>query len=134
VNVPLPAFAGDRAFTRITDAIIGPMVEAFRPQMMLVSAGFDAHWNDPITALGLSSSGFFRISKRLVELAEEHCGGKIVFVLEGGYDPANVANGAGAVFAALAGTEPEFDAGDANPRQEPDIESRLEEIRRFHGF
>ena len=53
--------------------------------------------------LGLSSAGFFSISKRLVELAEEHCGGKIVFVLEGGYDPANVANGVGAVFAALAG-------------------------------
>lgn len=142
VNVPLPAFAGNKSFARITDEIIQPMVEAFRPQMMLVSAGFDAHWNDPITALGLSSAGFFHISKRLVEMALEHCEGKIVFVLEGGYNPANVANGTEAVFAALAGAEPvqsevegsEFDARDANPRPEPDVESRLEEVRSFHGF
>jgi len=134
VNVPLPAFAGDQTFARITDKIIQPVVEAFRPQMMLVSAGFDAHWNDPITALGLSSAGFFHISKRLVELAREHCGGKIVFVLEGGYNPTNVANGAGAVFAALAGRTQEFDAGDPSPRREPEVESRLDEVRRWHGF
>jgi acetoin utilization deacetylase AcuC-like enzyme len=134
VNVPLPAYAGDQAFARITDEIIQPMVEAFRPEMILVSAGFDAHWNDPITALGLSSAGFFHISKRLVELAAEHCGGKIVFVLEGGYQPANVANGAEAVFSALAGQTQGFDAGDPSPRGEPEIESRLEEVRRWHGF
>jgi acetoin utilization deacetylase AcuC-like enzyme len=134
VNVPLPAFTGDQAFARITDKIIQPMVESFRPGMIIVSAGFDAHWNDPITALGLSSAGFFHISKRLVELAAEHCGGKIVFVLEGGYDPANVANGVAAVFAALAGTGPGFDAGDPNPRPEPEVESRLDEVRRWHGF
>ena len=134
VNVPLTAFSGDQAFARISDEIIQPMVEAFRPQMILVSAGFDSHWSDPITALGLSSAGFFQVSKRLVELAAEHCGGKIVFVLEGGYDPANVANGVGAVFAALAGTSSAFDAGDPNPRKEPDVESRLDEVRRWHGF
>lgn len=132
VNVPLPAFAGDRAFARITDEIIQPTVESFRPDMILVSAGFDAHWNDPLTSLGVSSAGFFHISKRLVELAGEHCNGRIVFVLEGGYDPVNVANGAGAVFAALASTGTGFDALDPCPRAEPDIESRLEEVRRWH--
>jgi acetoin utilization deacetylase AcuC-like enzyme len=134
VNVPLPAFAGDRAFARLTEVVIAPMAAAFRPELILVSAGFDSHWSDPITSLGLSSAGIFRISKRLVELAAEHCSGKIAFVLEGGYSPANVANGAEAVFLALAGTTSEFDAGDPNPRPEPDIESRLEEVRRWHGF
>ena len=134
VNVPLPAYAGDQAFARITDEIIQPMVEAFRPEMLFVSAGFDAHWSDPLTGLGLSSAGFFSISKRLVELAEEHCGGKIVFVLEGGYDPTNVANGVEAVFEALASSELEFDAGDPNPHGEPDIEARLDEVRTWHGF
>jgi len=110
------------------------MVERFKPEMLFVSAGFDAHWSDPLTMLGLSSKGFFNISKRLVELAEEHCGGKIVFVLEGGYDPVNVANGVGAVFSALAGSELEFDAGDVNPRGEPDVEPRLDEVRMWHGF
>jgi acetoin utilization deacetylase AcuC-like enzyme len=134
VNVPLPAYAGDQVFARITDEIIQPMVEAFRPEMLFVSAGFDSHWSDPLTMLGLSSAGFFNVSQRLVGLAAEHCDGKIVFVLEGGYDPANVANGVGAVFAALAGTGTGLDAGDANPHGEPDAESRLDEVCRWHGF
>jgi len=134
VNVPLPAYAGDQAFARITDEIIQPTVEAFRPEMIFVSAGFDAHWSDPLTSLGVSSAGFFGISKRLVELAGEHCGGKILFVLEGGYDPVNVANGAGAVFAALTNSGPGFEAGNPFPRGEPEIESRLEEVRSWHGF
>ena len=134
VNVPLPAYAGDQAFIRVADEIIQPMVEAFRPEMLFVSAGFDAHWNDPLTMLGLSSAGFFGISQRLVELATEHCGGKIVFVLEGGYDPVNVANGAEAVFSALAGKGAEFDAGDVSSHAESDVETRLDEVRRWHGF
>jgi len=69
-----------------------------------------------------------------VELAAEHCGGKVVFVLEGGYQPANVANGAEAVFSALAGRKQEFDAGDPSPHGEPEVESRLEEVRRWHEF
>ncbi len=124
VNVPLPADSGDQAFARITGEIIQPLVEAFRPEMILVSAGFDAHWSDPLTSLGLSSAGFFHLSKRLVELAGEYCDGKIAFVLEGGYDPANVAHGTEAVFSALAGNGSGFDAGDPSPRKEPEVESR----------
>ena len=132
--MPLPAFAGDQAFAQISEEIIKPTVEAFKPEMIFVSAGFDAHWSDPLTSLGLSSAGFFSISKQLVELAGEHCNGKIVFVLEGGYDPVNVANGVGAVFAALAGSGSGIDAGDPCPRREPEVESRVEEVRRWHGF
>jgi acetoin utilization deacetylase AcuC-like enzyme len=110
------------------------MVESFMPEMIFVSAGFDAHWSDPLTSLGFSSAGFYSISKRLVELAEEHCDGKIIFVLEGGYHPTNVANGVGAVFAALTGPGSEFDAGDPCPRGEPEVESRIEEVRTWQGF
>ena len=134
VNVPLPAFAGDQSFARIMDVVIQPMVEHFKPKMILVSAGFDSHWNDPLTMLGLSSAGFFSLSKRLVELADEHCDGKIVFVLEGGYDPTNVANGVTAVFEAAAGRVSEFNAGDTSPHNEPDVEALLEEVRNWHGF
>ncbi len=134
VNVPLPAYAGDRAFARIAEEIVRPMCESFRPQMLFVSAGFDAHWNDPLTSLGVSTEGFFQISKRLVELAVEHCDGRIVFVLEGGYDPQNLATGAAAVFSALTSSKSEFEAKDASPRAEPEIESRLDEIRIWHEF
>lgn len=134
VDVPLPAYAGDQAFAQITEAIIKPTVEAFKPEMIFVSAGFDAHWSDPLTSLGVSSAGFFAISKQIVELADEHCSGKIVFVLEGGYDPTNVANGVEAVFAALENSGLEFDADDPCPRQEPDVESRVDEVCEWHGF
>lgn len=134
VNVPLPAGAGDVTYQRIADEIFTPFIRSFKPDLILVSAGFDAHWNDPITSLGLSTSGFYMLSKRLVDLAEEHCNGKIVFVLEGGYDPANVANGATAVFSALKGSTTGPDAKDLSPYPEPDARKRIDEINKWHGF
>ncbi len=133
VNAPLPARAGDACFERIAERIIAPHVRSFRPDMILVSAGFDAHWDDPLTALGLSSAGFHALSKRLVELAGEVCGGKIAFVLEGGYHPRRVADGASAVFAALTGANFR-DPRDPSPYEEPDIGKMIESIRAWHGF
>ncbi|HEX7619815.1 MAG TPA: histone deacetylase, partial [Anaerolineales bacterium] len=138
VNVPLSARAGDTAFSQIAGQILTPLVENFAPEMMFVSAGFDSHWDDPLAELGLSSAGYYAYARRLVELAGQHCGGKIVFVLEGGYNPRNVASGVDAVLAALTGTE--FGALDPSPYPEPDIKVRLEEVRawnrldrRFHA-
>lgn len=133
VNVPLPAYAGDRVYEQVADRIFEPFVESFAPQMIFVSVGFDAHWSDPITMLGLSTQGYLTLARKVVALAEEHCNGKIVFVLEGGYDPVNVANGAEAVFVAATG-KGESEAGDPNPHEEPDCEARIEEVRQWHGF
>jgi acetoin utilization deacetylase AcuC-like enzyme len=133
VNVPLPAYAGDKVYEQIADQIFVPFVDSFKPQMILVSVGFDAHWNDPITALGLSAAGYLLLAKKVVALAEEYCGGRIVFVLEGGYDPTNVANGAEAVFVAATG-KGELKVNDPNPHKEPDCSTRIEEIRKWHGF
>ena len=134
VNVPLHARAGDETFSRVADAIFEPMVDSFRPGMLLISVGFDSHWNDPLTTLGLSTKGFHTVSKRLVDLAKEYCNGKIVFVLEGGYDPQNVAHGVAAVFDALTSRPLGEDAGDPSPYREPDHESRIAEIHKWHGF
>jgi acetoin utilization deacetylase AcuC-like enzyme len=134
VNVPLPAGAGDKVYEQIADEIFVPFVESFKPQMIFVSVGFDAHWSDPITMLGLSTVGYFSLAKKVVQLAEEHCGGKIVFVLEGGYDPKNVAHGAAAVFDALTNSRLREDANDPNPRKEPECESRIQAVRKWHGF
>jgi len=133
VNVPLPARAGDTVYERVADEIFKPFVESFKPQMIFISVGFDAHWNDPITSLGLSTAGYHALARKVNELAEEHCKGRIVFVLEGGYDPVNVANGAEAVFIAATG-KGESDARDPNPHKEPDCGSRIAEIRNWHGF
>jgi len=134
VNVPLHEFAGDGTFARVADEVFKPVVESFRPQMLFISAGFDAHWNDPLTSLGLSTQGYYNISKKLVEIAEEYCAGKIVFVLEGGYDPHNVANGSMAVFDALTNSPLRKDAGDLSPYPEADHASRIAEICKWHGL
>jgi acetoin utilization deacetylase AcuC-like enzyme len=133
VNVPLPARAGDRVYEQVADRIFAPFVESFQPQMMLISVGFDAHWSDPITMLGLSSAGYLMLARKVIALAEEYCEGRIVFVLEGGYDPVNVANGAEAVFVAATG-KGESTARDPNPNPEPNCDSRIEEVRKWHGF
>ena len=133
VNVPLPAGSGDQTYRRIADEIFSPFIQSFKPEMILVSAGFDSHWNDPITSLGLSSAGFYMLSKKLVDLAEEYCSGKVVFVLEGGYDPLNVANGAAAVFSPLTGNV-FVDPGDTSPRKETDASEMIEQVCERHGF
>jgi acetoin utilization deacetylase AcuC-like enzyme len=133
VNVALPALAGDGTFARVTDEIIEPFISAFRPELLLVSAGFDAHWNDPLTSLGLSTPGFYELSRRLVGLANEYCAGRVVFVLEGGYEPTNVAFGAQAVFDALMGRAL-VDPQDPSPYAEPDAEERIAAVRAQHGF
>jgi acetoin utilization deacetylase AcuC-like enzyme len=133
INVPLPASSGDKIYERIANEIFAPFIQSFKPELILVSAGFDAHWNDPITSLGLSTAGFYMLSKKLVDLAEEHCGGKIVFVLEGGYNAANLANGSAAVFAALMNKD-FVDPGDASPRKEIDASEMIEKVCEWHGF
>ena len=73
------------------------------------------------------------LARKVLSLAEEYCDGKIVFVLEGGYDPINVANGAEAVFIAATGRG-KIEVNDPNPNSEPDCESRIEEVRNWHDF
>jgi acetoin utilization deacetylase AcuC-like enzyme len=133
VNVPLPARAGDQVYEQVADRIFVPFIESFQPQMILISVGFDAHWSDPITMLGLSTVGYLMLARKVLGLAEEFCEGRLVFVLEGGYDPANVANGAQATLVAATGSG-EIQANDPNPHPEPDCEARIEEICKWHGF
>jgi acetoin utilization deacetylase AcuC-like enzyme len=133
VNVPLPSRSGDESFAHITSRIITPFVHKFQPSLMLVSAGFDSHWDDPLTSLGLTTSGFHSLSKALVALAGEWCKGRIVFVLEGGYNPVNIAHGVDVVFAALTNSEPGDDRR-RSPYHEPEFESRVEAVRKFHDF
>ena len=66
VNIPLQPFAGDQIFSTILEQIVSPLVHKFQPGMILVSAGFDSHWQDPLTNLGLSVNGFNKMADRLV--------------------------------------------------------------------
>jgi acetoin utilization deacetylase AcuC-like enzyme len=133
VNVPLPANAGVNGFALVAEKIYRPFIRRFKPQTIFVSAGFDAHWSDPLAGLAMTSHGYHALAQALVELAEEFCNGKLVFVLEGGYDPQNVANGINAVFAALTGNPPP-QVNDLAPRPEPDVSKRVETVLKWHDF
>lgn len=86
LNVPLPAGADGQVFRREWSQKIFPALDAFEPDFILVSAGFDGHTNDPLAGLALEDDDFAWVTARLVEKARELCGGRLVSTLEGGYD------------------------------------------------
>ncbi len=84
-NVPLPGGVGDEGFERIFDEFLYPLAERYRPQLILVSAGYDAHWADPLAGMLLSITGYTRLARTLKAMAGDLCQGRLVFTLEGGY-------------------------------------------------
>jgi len=86
VNFPLPARTGDATYNLIFERVLVPIAASYRPDFVLVSAGYDAHIDDPLAGMEVTPNGFGGISQTLVTLAEKLCGGKVVFLLEGGYD------------------------------------------------
>ncbi|MFI2809664.1 MULTISPECIES: histone deacetylase [Microbulbifer] len=103
INVPLPETAGDLAFEKAFREILVPAAEYFQPDLVLVSAGFDPHRND--MALNLTYDGFKVITGIVQQIADQHCDGKLVLVLEGGYNLTSLARGVHAVLEVLAGGE-----------------------------
>ncbi|HKU65186.1 MAG TPA: histone deacetylase family protein [Rhizomicrobium sp.] len=103
VNAPLSAGSDGRVFRRAFETRILPALDAFAPDLLLVSAGFDAHRADPIAGLELEEADFAWVTARLMEAARRHCGGKLVSVLEGGYDLRALAGSAAAHLSALMG-------------------------------
>ncbi|AOU99373.1 deacetylase [Acidihalobacter yilgarnensis] len=85
VNVPLPAGTDGASYRRAFEARILPALEAFKPELLMVSAGFDGHREDPLAHLTLVEDDYDWITRRLIDLAERHCGGRLVSALEGGY-------------------------------------------------
>ncbi len=104
VNIPMPAGSGDTAYLKAMREIVVPAADWFKPDLILVSAGFDPHWQD--LALNVSYEGFGAMTGIMQDLAARHCDGRLVFVLEGGYSLDSLAHGAHAVLAVLAGDSP----------------------------
>jgi len=101
VNVPLPAGASGTNFRRAYETAILPALDAFAPELVLVSAGFDAHRADPLAGLELEESDFDWVTSRLLEAAQRHARGRLVSILEGGYDLKALAGSAAAHVQAL---------------------------------
>jgi acetoin utilization deacetylase AcuC-like enzyme len=101
INVPLPAGQDDRAYAQVFSDVILPAAHAYRPQLVLVSAGFDAHAADPLANMRLTERGFGELARRVTAVADEHAAGRVVAVLEGGYDPAALTASVTATLAAF---------------------------------
>jgi len=94
-NAPLKAGDGRAEFQTAMENVILPALNLFEPELLIISAGFDAHIRDPLGSLELVEEDFAWATQELMDLADLHCGGKIVSVLEGGYDLQGLAGGVG---------------------------------------
>ena len=103
VNVPLPAMTGSDGFRTAVERTWLPALERFEPQLVMVSAGFDAHREDPLAHLQLGDDDYEWISERIAEVAERHAGGRVVSTLEGGYNTRALARSVVRHVRALAG-------------------------------
>ena len=106
INIPLPHGAGDRAFLAAYQQVAVPALEAFEPELVLVSCGWDSHARDPLGALAVSTEGYTAVAKLVLDAAERICDGRLVAVLEGGYDEHALACCAQALCELLLGDEP----------------------------
>lgn len=93
INIPLHPGHGDPSFAAIYDAVVWPAARRFAPELILVSAGFDAHWQDPLGGLTLTLDGYAALNRALMAMADELSSGRIIFLLEGGYSLPVLADG-----------------------------------------
>ncbi len=133
VNIPLNAGHGDNSYRAVYKEIVWPVAERFKPQLVIVSAGFDAHWKDPLAEMRLSLHGYDHLSRELIAIAERFCDGKIVFVTEGGYNLEALAHGVRNIaLALLADDEISDPLGPAPDTLEISARPLIEEVRRIH--
>jgi len=106
VNVPLPSSAGDGEYGTIFERILKPIALEYQPQIILVSAGFDTHSDDPLGGMEVTEKGFARMTRILMEIAGATARGRLAFVLEGGYDIEGEKRSVHAVLRELAQASP----------------------------
>ncbi|MCY4466575.1 MAG: histone deacetylase [Chloroflexi bacterium] len=134
LNLPITGGHGDEAYRRLFEEVVTPCIERFAPDLMLVSAGFDAHFIDPLASMRLSLAGYDWLARACIALAEKVCDGKIVFVMEGGYDLDALAQGWCNIARALLGmdgiSDPYGPAQDQAPAHQ--VGSLITEARSIH--
>jgi len=133
LNVPLPPYAGDRASERVYDELVARALRRFEPDLLLVSAGYDSHWRDPLAPMTMSVAGYARLAQRIYDLAGEICNGRLVLALEGGYDSEALAASVLATFRVLQG-RPELVDDPLGAVEEPaiDLDPLVENLLRSH--
>jgi acetoin utilization deacetylase AcuC-like enzyme len=134
VNFPMAAGWGDEEYLKAFEEVLAPVARRFAPQLILVSAGFDAHWADHLAMMKASVAGFAQTAMILRELAAELCQGRLVFALEGGYNLRVVASSVKACCDVLCGNSDIDDPlGTATARKPDDgFDEHIAKIKRIH--
>ena len=86
LNLPMQAFSGDTDYLNVIENKLVPAIQKFNPDLIIISAGFDAHENDPLAQIELSTECYGEMTRQLVDVANDVCEGRILSMLEGGYD------------------------------------------------
>jgi acetoin utilization deacetylase AcuC-like enzyme len=128
INVPFPPGVGDIGYLRVVQEYVTPLVQRFQPELILVSAGFDAHWQDPLAMAALSLTGYALLVQTLIRLADSVCNGRIFFVLEGGYKIDVLTLGIANTFSALMGQDSIRDSIGPSPNAERDVSELLQTL------
>ena len=132
MNIPLAAGVGDNGLKEIYKEVVIPALKRFKPDLILVSAGYDAHWDDPLANLILSLTGYNWISRELIKCANEICSGKIIFFLEGGYNLDVLRYGVTNTIRNLMRIEMFDDPLGPSKTTEPDINKLIKELHQIH--
>ncbi|MFC2006906.1 histone deacetylase [Chloroflexota bacterium] len=134
INIPLPAGCGDREYLQVFEQVVLPAARRFKPELILVSAGYDAHWADQLAMMQVSITGYARVVTIIKELAEELCNGRLVLTLEGGYNLRALSYSVTATFDILLGNTDRTDPLGQSPRQfaDPNITPLIKAVRETH--
>ena len=136
INVPLPATVGYEVYEPVFRQVMAHAADRFDPQLILVSAGFDAHWNDPLGQMNLSTAGFAQLTKIIIDLAQTLCNGRLVMVQEGGYNLDVMGSAVATCINLLLGDDAAVDSLGAGPDAEKEFHLNAEvlvaELRRIH--
>jgi acetoin utilization deacetylase AcuC-like enzyme len=136
LNIPLPAACGDRQYEEVFQQVIAPVVRRFKPQLILVSAGYDGHWTDGLAGMQLSISGVTLIIEIIKQMAEELCDRRTVLSLEGGYNLTTLSASVRATFESLLGNIDVEDKLGQMPFEvkAPDITALLKRLKEIHNL
>jgi acetoin utilization deacetylase AcuC-like enzyme len=135
VNAPMPAEFGDDEYLRMFDEFLLPIGRQFKPEFILISSGFDAHFRDPLASMRVTEAGFAAMARRVKRLAAEFAGGRMVAALEGGYDLEGLANSCRAVLEEFGREADEpIQRAQGGDRVMPIVERAAQNVGRFWGM
>jgi acetoin utilization deacetylase AcuC-like enzyme len=132
LNVPLPSQVGDAGYAQVFAELVWPLAVRFKPDLILVSAGYDAHWSDPLAQMSLSLTGYAWLGQELVAMANQLCKGRIVWTLEGGYQLDVLAYGVLNSFRAMLGESTIADPLGPSPYPERPVDALITRLKEIH--